>query len=352
MKAQVERDQCIFCNDSINEIDLTESNRNFLLQRVREHNLDEAVTISKIAWDNFPLLKESADTRKIVETVLEGIQQTVNNQIFSPITASINALNTLAATLQNNPRQIQESSKQTIQSLNESIKQVIFTINNGPTAQIRQIQELMSQLLYKPNVKGSVGETLLADIWPQFYRFDFVERLGGSGREDFIVTPYLNSGISRHGDKISIERKTGKQKYTGAHFNEAIQHSVARGIYYSIIVYDTEENLPEKTVIVRENGVLVAVTNMQSGTWQMARDMFEVLQKELNSRKKNVNEVKINTKVIQEVSNDIVTLIKFTSNIKINNSKIQGLTKKIDEDTKEISEAVSLLKDKLRSAIE
>jgi hypothetical protein len=352
MKAQVERDQCIFCNDSINEIDLTESNRNFLLQRVREHNLDEAVTISKIAWDNFPLLKESADTRKIVETVLEGIQQTVNNQIFSPITASINALNTLAATLQNNPRQIQESSKQTIQSLNESIKQVIFTINNGPTAQIRQIQEMMSQLLYKPNVKGSVGETLLADIWPQFYRFDFVERLGGSGREDFIVTPYLNSGISRHGDKISIERKTGKQKYTGAHFNEAIQHSVARGIYYSIIVYDTEENLPEKTVIVRENGVLVAVTNMQSGTWQMARDMFEVLQKELNSRKKNVNEVKINTKVIQEVSNDIVTLIKFTSNIKINNSKIQGLTKKIDEDTKEISEAVSLLKDKLRSAIE
>ena len=69
----------------------------------------------------------------------------------------------------------------------------------------------MSQLLYKPNVKGSIGETVLADMWPQYYRFDFVERLGGSGREDFIVTPYLNSGVSRHGDRISIERKTGKQ---------------------------------------------------------------------------------------------------------------------------------------------
>jgi hypothetical protein len=37
-----------------------------------------------------------------------------------------------------------------------------------------------------------------------------VERLGGSGREDFIVIPYLNSGVSRHGDRISIERKSGK----------------------------------------------------------------------------------------------------------------------------------------------
>jgi hypothetical protein len=160
--------QCYFCNNSINEIYLTESNRNFLLQCIKGHNLDEAITISKIAWDNFPLLKESADTKKIVETVLKSVQQTISDQIFTPITASINALNALAATLQNNPKQIQESSKQTIQSLNESIKQIIFAINNGPSAQIRQIQEMMSQLVYKPNIKGSAGETGLADMWPQY----------------------------------------------------------------------------------------------------------------------------------------------------------------------------------------
>jgi hypothetical protein len=343
--------QCYFCNDSINEVNLTESNKHFLLQRIKERNLDEAITISKIAWDNFPLLKESADTRKIVETVLEGIQENINNQIFTPITASINALNSLTATLQNNPKQIQESSKQTIQSLNESIKQIIFAMNNGPSAQIRQIQEMMSQLLYKPNIKGSVGETGLADMWPQYYRFDLVEKLGGAGREDLIVTPYLNSGFSRHGDRISIERKAGRQKYSGTHFSEAIQHAVARGLSYSIIIYDTEENVPEKTVILRENGVLVAVTDLQSGTWQMARDMFEVLQKELGIKKQDLNEVKINMKVIQEVSNDITALIKFTSNVKLNNTKILNLTKKIDQDTNEITEALNLYKNKLRSAI-
>jgi len=344
-------DPCYFCNNLKNQISLTQSNRHFLLERVKEQNVDEAITISRIAWDNFPNLKESTDTKKIVESVLKGIQQNINNQIFTPITASINALNTLAATLQNNPKQIQESSKQTIQSLNESIKQIIFAINNGPTAQIRQIQEMMSQLVYKPNIKGSAGETGLADMWPQYYRFDLVEKLGGAGREDLIVTPYLNSGFSRHGDRISIERKTGKQKYSGTHFDEAVQHAVARGLSYSIIIYDTEENVPEKTVILRENGVLVAVTDLQSGTWQMARDMFEVLQKELGLKKKEVNEVKINMKVIQEVSNDITALIKFTSNVKLNNTKILNLTKKIDQDTTEITEALNLYRNKLRSAI-
>jgi hypothetical protein len=347
-----DRDPCYFCNKSTNEIHLTESNKHFLLERVKEQNVDEAITISRIAWDNFPILKESADTKKIVESVLKGVQQTISNQIFTPITASINALNALTAILQNNPKQIQESSKQTIQSLNESIKQIVFTISNGPSAQIRQIQEMMSQLLYKPNIIGSVGEAVLADIWPQFYRFDFVERLGGSGREDYIVTPFLNSGVSHHGDRISIERKTGKQKYTGAHFDEAVQHAVARGLSYSIIVYDTEENVPEKTVIAKENGVLVAVTDLQSGTWQMARDMFEVLQKELGLKKKDVNEVKINMKLIQEVSDDITALIKFTSNVKLNNTKILNLTKKIDQDTNEVTEALNLYKNKLRSAIE
>jgi hypothetical protein len=335
----------------MSEISLTESNRHFLFERMTEKNIDEAITISRISWENFPRIKESADTRKIVESVLGGIQQTINHQILTPITASINALNTLAATLQNNPQLIQESSKQTIQSLNESIEHIVLTITNGPSVQIRQIQEMMSQLVYKPNVKGSVGETVLADIWPQYYKFDLVERLGG-GREDFIVTPYLNSGISRHGDRISIERKTGKQKYTGSHFDEAIQHSNARGISYSIIIYDTIDNLPEKTLIVKENGVLVAVVDIQSGAWQLAREMFEVIQKELNVKKKNVDQVQINMKVIQEVSNDIATLMKFTSNIKLSNTKIQNLTKKIENDTREINEAIDLYKEKLTSAIE
>ena len=89
-----------------------------------------------------------------------------------------------------------------------------------------------------------------------------------AGIENIIVTPYLNSGFSRHGDRISIERKTGKQKSSGTHFDEAVQHAVARGLSYSIIIYDTEENVPEKTVILE--GERSSGCSHQSPIWNVA----------------------------------------------------------------------------------
>jgi hypothetical protein len=105
--------------------------------------------------------------------------------------------------------------------------------------------------------------------------------LGGAGREDCLITPYLNNGLNRYGDRISIERKSGKQKYTGAHFDEAVRHSIERGATYSII-----DNIPQKTIFAREKGVLVAVVDIESGTWKMAREIFEILQKEMTLKKK------------------------------------------------------------------
>ena len=197
-----------------------------------------------------------------------------------------------------------------------------------------QVQQMLSQLVYKPSVKGSAGELILAEMWPQYFNKDLIERLGGAGREDLLVTPYLNNGISGYGDRISIERKSGKQTYTGAHFKEAIQHSIEKGASYSIIVYDTQENLPQKTMFAREKGVLVAVVDIQSGAWKMAREIFEVLQKEIMSKRKSVNE--INTKIIQEVATDIGLLVKHASDIRGKTAKIQNLAEKIDEDLDEI----------------
>ena len=329
-------------------IKLTESNIQFILQRATDGNVDEAITISRIAWDNFPILKESADTKKIVETLLKGIQQTVNTQVLTPINSSISGLNTLMSSLEKNPELIQKCSEETIRSLNGQLSQVVASIN-GPTTQIQQIHQMLSQLMFKPSVKGSVGEKILADMWPQYFNKDIVERLGGAGREDFLVTPYLSNGTCGYGDRISIERKSGKQVYAGAHFKEAIQHSIEKGATYSIMVYDTQENLPQKTMFARERGVLVAVVDIQSGTWKMAREIFEVLQKEITSKRKTISEV--NIRIIQEVATDIGLLVKHASDIRGKTAKIQNLAEKIDEDLDEIKAAVGNYQNKLKASV-
>ena len=79
----------------------------------------------------------------------------------------------------------------------------------------------------------------------------------------------------------------------------------------------------------------------------MAREIFEVLQKELISKRKTVNE--INLKTIQEVSTDIGVLD--TSDIRGEAAKIQTLTEKIDEDLDEIKDAVTSYQTKLKAAV-
>jgi hypothetical protein len=177
--------------------------------------------------------------------------------------------------------------------------------------------------------------------------------LGGAGREDFLVTPYLDSGFNRYGDRISVERKSGKQKYTGAHFEEAVRHSIERGVTYSIIAYDTQDNLPQKTMIIREKDVLVAVVDIESGAWKIAREMFEVLQKEMASNKKTVSE--INIQAVQEVATDIGALVKYTSNIRSKTARMQKAAEKckveVDEDLDEIKKAVGNYQSKLMAAV-
>jgi len=92
--------KCSFCIYGDRAINIAESNENFIIARIEEENLNKAITISRIAWDNFPVLKESAGTRKIVDTLLKGVQKMINEQILSPITTSTNGLTVLMSTIE------------------------------------------------------------------------------------------------------------------------------------------------------------------------------------------------------------------------------------------------------------
>jgi hypothetical protein len=108
--------------------------------------------------------------------------------------------------LEKNPELIQKCSKETMQNLSGQLNQIVTSIN-GPTMQIQQIYQMLLQLIYKPSVKGSVGEKALAEIWPRDFDKDIIKMLGGASREDCLVTPYLNNGFSRYGDRISGEKE-------------------------------------------------------------------------------------------------------------------------------------------------
>jgi hypothetical protein len=71
----------------------------------------------------------------------------------------------------------------------------------------------------------------------------------------------------------------------------------------------------------------ILTEDIESGTWKIAREMFELLQKEMDSQKKTVNE--INIQAIQEVATDVGELVKYTSNIRGKTVRLQNQTEKL-----------------------
>ena len=338
---------CTFCDDGKRVVSLTESNEHFISKRISDGNIDEAITIARITWDNFPKSKESANTKRLAETLLEGMVQQMESQLFKRMDASLSLLNGLVSILQNNPELIQSSKQEIIQNVKEQINQFEAT-RKLSTTQMQQIYDMLMQYFNKPSVKGSVGEEMLADIWQGKFDRDRIDMLGGAGRGDLLVTPYLNTGINRLGDRINVERKSGKQKYKPDHLDDAVRHSIDRGATYSIIVYDTQDNLPQAmmTKITIEKDVLVAIVDIESGTWKMAREMFGVLQGEMLLQKKKINEINIQS--IQQVATDIRKLVEVTSNIRGKTAKFQ---REIVDECDEIDKYVKSYHDKLAAAV-
>ena len=340
---------CDICNDGKRIITLSEPNKNFLLARVNDKKLDLAITYSRFAWETCSNLERTIDTNSIVQDLSIGFQKMFNEQIRNPISTIVTSLGVLMTTLEQNPKLIQQCSEREIETLKTQFKLLEGTINE-PSKNMNLLVNMISEFMHKPNTKGSIGEKILVDLWPQYFEHDDVKLVGNAGNEDLMVIPFLNSGINNYGEKISIERKTGKQAYTGSHFKAAVDHSIAKGASYAMLIYDTEENLSKKTTIfARDRGVLVAAVDLNSGTWRVAREMFEVLQKELGLSKKAVSEINID--VIQEVAMDIATLIDWTAKIRVKNGKIKSYSEGLNDDLDEINKVVKNYQLKLKSAV-
>jgi hypothetical protein len=71
-------------------------------------------------------------------------------------------------------------------------------------------------------------------------------------------------------------------------------------------------------MIARERGVLVAAVDLESGMWKVAREMFLILQKELNVSKKEIDEINIDA--IKDVLAKIGQMINMLDGVRGKNT--------------------------------
>jgi hypothetical protein len=280
---------CPVCG-SLRKVKISSLNAEFLCDRTAEGNVDDAVTLSRICWNNFPQLRLSSDSKAIIGEFMMSTKRWFEDQakqILNPLsdmnktlTTTITALSTLSTSL---PEDLKPHLSVAIQQL-DSKMQLVESALKSSLDSLRQdigtIEEQFRKINYKPTEKGQAGQTSTETAWIDMFPNDKVTLKGGPGESDLLVEPYLGDGKHGHlGSTISIERKAGKQSFTSGHLHEAVKHAKREGSKYVMLIYDCYENLMRQPMrIDRIDGILYTICEFESNSWKTARQLIGLLQ--------------------------------------------------------------------------
>lgn|SRR5574341_343394 len=266
---------CKHCGKSIEFDNISPANLQFVGERIKDNTLDHALTLSRIAWTQFPDLKISEQSRTIVEIMMKKVEEKVGN-VLAPIQTATSTLVGLSGSINAVAQQLPENVKKQIEEKMTQINQDLKTLQDitskctvPVTDQITALRDSLNTLMLKPNAKGQFGENTIADVWQATFAKDEITQLGGPGKPDLMVIPHLGT---RAGEKISIERKFG-QNYSKAHVNEALRHAHDYSAKYAMVLYDNPEKLPDPIGLLSidtDEGVMTIVTDVQQG-WKIGR---------------------------------------------------------------------------------
>jgi hypothetical protein len=282
-------DICPICG-GLQHVNISVPNARFLSDRTAEGNLDEAITLSRICWNNFPALRLSSDSKTVIEEFMISAKQWLEEQaeqVLKPISdlnstlaTTVTALSTLSSSLPEGLKPHIDLAVQELDRKRQLAENELKISLDGLRKDIETIGEHFRKITYKPTEKGQIGQASIASAWSELFPNDRVVPKGGPGQSDLLVEPYLGDGKHGHlGVIISVERKAGKQSYTSVHLHEATKHAKSEGARYVMLLYDCYGNLIQQSMrIDRINGIFYAVCEFESNSWKIARQLIGLLQ--------------------------------------------------------------------------
>lgn len=287
---------CPLCGSQIKEFNVSNSNLRFLQQRFDENNLDQAISLASLSWSSFSMAKLGSNEKAIIDVLLAEIKTQLSKSLI-PLEMIAKTAYPLSERLdkmiEKVPSELKVEFGELRTQLHDSLKNLQETARNLNEPIQRDLKELfqfINLLTNKPIVKGVINEETLSLSWPEAFPKDNVSKKGGPGQPDLIIIPYLEVNGFQIGQKITIERKSGQQRYSGSHLHEALKHSKIEGSKFCLLIYDSPANLLENqkpiylTVL---DGITVGICDMQTVGWRTLRQLFEVIQAVLPNTEPN-----------------------------------------------------------------
>ena len=335
---------CPLCGNRASNFSVGESNLRFLRSRIQEKNVNEALNICATAWNMFPELRLHSDSKEIVDLLLDHIQQRLAKalvplEMIAKLTSPLNEK--LEGLIEKLPQDVKKQFQEITIQLAKETKTVQEIAKNSAEPIQRDVRELsltINSLLNKPNLSGLVKEKTLELSWNESFTKDKVTRKGGAGQPDLVIEPFVDFSGGKIGQKIVVERKGGKQKYCGIHLQQTIEHARVEGAHFGLLVYDSSENLVEAhkpLFLTTIQEITLAVTDAESGTWRVAREVFEIFQNILPvgvpGQHIDFKELERTINEMASVNQEIEALRKCNNSTITNLEKTRNLINKLEE---------------------
>lgn len=402
---------CPLCGSDADKYNISEANVRFLQERLTDMTLDETITLARITWNMaLPGAKLPSETKVAIDELVRDIQEQVNATL-APIDMILRNVAPLIEKLENlidkvpkdirnefaqtnkelteGLREIQQiATKTPLEMLNETIRPIAgrldeliqklpdgirkeFTelnaqlhdklkdiqeiaqkANDPIQKQFKELSDMLNKLINKPTAQGQAGQRVLAECWQERFIRDIVEVKGGPGESDLIVIPYLEFNGEMYGQKIVVERKAGKQRYHGNHLQKAIKHARNEGSLYVMLVYDKQANLLEtqKPIqVLTQDNIIVAVSDMETGSWRTAREAFEVFQ----SITKGITETEseVDFAEIQRTLEDMQVINEQIEKLRNYNNRAINNCEKVRESIMKLETAITKYQQRLKELL-
>ena len=408
---------CPICGNKTvqNKILISENNLQFLCEHSSNSTLDEALTLLRILVERVPGMVLDVSSKKALEEYLREIQEQIARTVVNPIALLTDHANRLVeqlseltedvpSTVKSEFKEINRALTEKMESIEKNAAGAPLTILNGainPLMQkldrltevlpknlkeefgeelgklkdalaeikshveksngaigdeVRELGNNINSLINKPTERGRFGEAVLTRTWSAEFAQDIVDEKGGPGEPDMVVTPFLEMNGGDFGQRISIERKAGSQRYCGRHVEEASRHGRKNGAKQILLVYDNEANLPEemrpmKIMFRSQERLIIAVACLDPRSWVTAREILEVFQilnpLEVSELRNEINLVELD-KSISDIQAVNITLDK----LRKSNNTMARCCETTRNCIQELEESIFAYQNRLKQALD
>lgn len=312
----LEQKTCPICGNKSDTFLIDDSNLKFLRSFHNQNEINTAISLTKIIWENIPQLRLTTDSRAIVDRLSETLLQNTQEQLSRILEPMQIFIETFPKFIEKLPEDLKkdvrteftetrlelESEFKTLREVTPTIKDTLEAIQTIADAlnemTERKMEEIKRELASKfketlermgfpepeqmkllaqlipstlplleellrfqkvPREKGDRGELDLVQELREFYPEDECEHLGGSGEIDILAVPRFNG--SNLGHKILVESKKNSSGWDRSFIHQVRNQMQLRGERFAILAVEMMpkttngfliENCPEGVILVTD----------------------------------------------------------------------------------------------------